>query len=119
MKTIELNDDDWARLKRKLMNGSVDDALKDYTPPVKLTHGTDCLLYTSAMRSSASSSLLRCFSSSVRSLPPGGAMPSSIAVSYTHLDVYKRQVDGLHVYAMNQPDIACAAAEAVAAAGLR
>ena len=26
---------------------------------------------------------------------------------------------GLHVYAMNQPDIACAAAEAVAAAGLR
>ena len=28
-------------------------------------------------------------------------------------------VDGLHVYAMNQPDIACAAAEAVAAAGLR
>ena len=30
MKTIELNDDDWARLKRKLMTQSVDDALKDY-----------------------------------------------------------------------------------------
>lgn len=29
MKTIELNDDDWARLKRKLMTQSVDDALKD------------------------------------------------------------------------------------------
>lgn len=45
MKTIELNDDDWARLKRKLMNGSVDDALKDYTPPVKLTHGTEYITY--------------------------------------------------------------------------
>ncbi len=45
MKTIELNDDDWARLKRKLMNGSVDDALKDYTPPVKLTHGTEYIVY--------------------------------------------------------------------------
>ena len=45
MKTIEPNDDDWARLKRKLMNGSVDDALKDYTPPVKLTHGTEYITY--------------------------------------------------------------------------
>jgi hypothetical protein len=45
MKTIELNDDDWARLKRKLMNGSVDDALEDYTPPVKLTHGTEYITY--------------------------------------------------------------------------
>lgn len=45
MKTIELNDDDWARLKRNLMNGSVDDALKDYTPPVKLTHGTEYITY--------------------------------------------------------------------------
>ena len=41
MKTIELNDDDWARLKRKLMTQSVDDAMKDYTPPVTLTHGTE------------------------------------------------------------------------------
>lgn len=45
MKTIELNDDDWARLKRKLMNGSVDGALKDYTPPVKLTHGNKYITY--------------------------------------------------------------------------
>ena len=45
MKTIELNDDDWARLKRKLMSGSVDDALKDYTPPAKLTHGTEYITY--------------------------------------------------------------------------
>jgi hypothetical protein len=27
------------------MNGSVDDALKDYTPPVKLTHGTEYITY--------------------------------------------------------------------------
>lgn len=45
MKTIELNDDDWARLKRKLMTQSVDDALKDYTPPVNLTHGTEYITY--------------------------------------------------------------------------
>lgn len=45
MKTIELNDDDWARLKRKLMTQSVDDAMKDYTPPVKLTHGNEYITY--------------------------------------------------------------------------
>lgn len=45
MKAIELNDDDWARLKRKLMSGSVDDALKDYMTPVKLTHGTEYITY--------------------------------------------------------------------------
>ncbi|EJH5053286.1 hypothetical protein NCO12_004205 [Escherichia coli O145:H28] len=45
MKTIELNDDDWARLKRKLMTGSADDALKDYTPPVKLTNGNEYITY--------------------------------------------------------------------------
>lgn len=45
MKTIELNDDDWARLRRNLMTRSPDDALKDYTPPVKLTHGTEYITY--------------------------------------------------------------------------
>lgn len=35
------------------------------------------------------------------------------------VDLGRHGVDGLHVYAMNQPDIACADAEAVAAAGLR
>ena len=45
MKTIELSDDDWARLKRKLMTASVDDALKDYAPPVKLTHGQEFITY--------------------------------------------------------------------------
>lgn len=45
METIELNDDDWARLKRRLMTRSVDDALKGYTPPVKLTHGNEYITY--------------------------------------------------------------------------
>ena len=45
MKTIELNDDDWARLKRDLMTQGVDEALKGYTPPVKLTHGYECITY--------------------------------------------------------------------------
>lgn len=35
------------------------------------------------------------------------------------VDLGRHGVDGLHVYAMNQPDIARAAAQAVAAAGLR
>lgn len=52
MKTIELNDDDWARLKRKLMTQSVDDAMKDYTPPVKLTHGNEYITYKTAICSS-------------------------------------------------------------------
>ena len=45
MKSIELNDDDWAQLKRALMTRSVDDALKDYTPPVKLTHYSEYIIY--------------------------------------------------------------------------
>lgn len=45
MKTIELNDDDWALLKLKLMTRSADDALKDFTPPVKLTHGAEYITY--------------------------------------------------------------------------
>lgn len=45
MKTVEINDADWARLKRSLMNGSVEDALKDYTPPVTLTHGSEYITY--------------------------------------------------------------------------
>lgn len=49
MKTIELNDDDWARLKRKLMTQSVDDAMKDYTPPVKLTHGNEYITYETVL----------------------------------------------------------------------
>lgn len=44
MKTIELDDDCWARLKRNLMRRGAE-ALKDYTPPVKLTHGTEYITY--------------------------------------------------------------------------
>lgn len=45
MKTIELSDDDWVRLKRALMTRSVDDAMKGYTPPVKLTHCSEYIIY--------------------------------------------------------------------------
>lgn len=45
MKTIELSDDDWARLKLRLMTSTVGDALKDYTPPVKLTHYSEYIIY--------------------------------------------------------------------------
>ena len=45
MVEIELGDDEWARLKRKLMYGTVDEALKDYTPPVRLTHGSEYVTY--------------------------------------------------------------------------
>ena len=45
MKTVELNDDEWSCLKRRLMTRSVDDALKGYEPPVKLTHGTEYITY--------------------------------------------------------------------------
>lgn len=45
MKTIELNDDDWSRLKRKLLTQPVDDAMKGYTPPITLTHGSEYITY--------------------------------------------------------------------------
>ncbi len=45
MKTIEIDDDCWARLKRNLMGRGADEALKDYTLPVKLTHGTEYITY--------------------------------------------------------------------------
>lgn len=45
MEEIELNDDDWARLKRKLIHGNVEDALRSYTPPVKLTHGNEYVVF--------------------------------------------------------------------------
>lgn len=45
MKTVELNDADWARLKRRLMTRNVEDALEGYAPPVKLTHGNEYIIY--------------------------------------------------------------------------
>lgn len=45
MVEIELGDDEWERLKRKLMFGTVDEALKDYTPPVRLKHGIESVTY--------------------------------------------------------------------------
>lgn len=45
MKEIELEGADWSAMKRKLMFGSVEDALKGYTPPVKLIHGNEFIVY--------------------------------------------------------------------------
>ena len=45
MRVIELNDDEWASLKRRLMTQSNEEALRGYTPPVKLTHGTEYITY--------------------------------------------------------------------------
>ena len=45
MRVIELNDDEWASLKRRLMTRSNEEALRGYTPPVKLTHGTEYVIY--------------------------------------------------------------------------
>lgn len=45
MREIELNADEWAALKRKLMRGTVADAMKGYTPPVKLTYGTQYITF--------------------------------------------------------------------------
>lgn len=45
MQEIELNDDDWLALKRRLMLGSVEEAMKDYTPPVRIKHGCEYVTY--------------------------------------------------------------------------
>lgn len=38
MKEIEVNDDEWMQIKHKLMTSTVEDALSDYTPPVRIVH---------------------------------------------------------------------------------
>lgn len=45
MQEIELNDDDWLALKRKLIYGSVEEAMRDYTPPVRVKHGCEYMTY--------------------------------------------------------------------------
>lgn len=44
MNEIELTATEWARLKRKLMSKGAE-ALRDYTPPVKLTHGGQYVIH--------------------------------------------------------------------------
>ncbi len=45
MKVVELDDDKWAFLKRMLMNRGADEALRGYTPPIKLTHGNEYVIF--------------------------------------------------------------------------
>ena len=45
MRTVELNDDEWVILKRRLMTMGAEEALKCYEPPVKLTHGAEYITY--------------------------------------------------------------------------
>ena len=45
MREIELSDDEWERLKRKLMTGSVEEAMKGFTPPVRIKHGCEYVTY--------------------------------------------------------------------------
>lgn len=45
MRIVELSDEEWAHLKRRLTTRSADEALKDYAPPVKLTHGSEYVTY--------------------------------------------------------------------------
>lgn len=42
---IELSNRDWCRIKKRLMSMPVDEALKEYEPPVKLTHGGEYITY--------------------------------------------------------------------------
>lgn len=45
MKVVELDDDKWAFLKRMFMNRGADEALRGYTPPIKLTHGNEYIIF--------------------------------------------------------------------------
>lgn len=45
MEEIELNDYYWLFRKRRLMFGSVEEAMKGYTPPVRIKHGCEYVTY--------------------------------------------------------------------------
>ena len=45
MKEIEVPATEWKRIKERLVRMGVDEALRRYTPPVKLTHGSECAIY--------------------------------------------------------------------------
>lgn len=44
MEEKELDGEAWSQLKRDLMRGR-NDALEAFTPPIKLTHGTEYIIY--------------------------------------------------------------------------
>ena len=43
--TVEVDDREWARLKRRFITMGVDDALDGYEPPVRITHGCERIDY--------------------------------------------------------------------------
>lgn len=45
MMTVEVDDREWARLKRRFITMGVDDALDGYEPPVRITHGCERIDY--------------------------------------------------------------------------
>lgn len=45
MREIELDESRWARLKRELMTRAPDEALRDFEPPVRLTHNGEYITY--------------------------------------------------------------------------
>ena len=45
MKDVELDDREWSLLKRRLIAGDADRALRGYEPPVRLTHGNEYVHY--------------------------------------------------------------------------
>ena len=45
METIEVSSAEWSRLKRRVMTMGVDEAMKGYELPVKITHGMEYITY--------------------------------------------------------------------------
>lgn len=45
MKDVELDGREWSLLKRRLIAGDADRALRGYEPPVRLTHGNEYITY--------------------------------------------------------------------------
>ena len=45
MRDIELSDEEWVRLKRRLMTKGPEEAMSDYTPPICLKHGSEYVTY--------------------------------------------------------------------------
>jgi hypothetical protein len=54
VKEIEVNDDEWMRIKHKLMTSIVEEALSDYTAPVRIVHGCEYVTFERGNDDSAS-----------------------------------------------------------------
>ncbi|UEA45187.1 hypothetical protein [Collinsella stercoris] len=45
MREVAVNNDEWLRIKRKLMTSTVEEALAGYEPPVRVVHGCEYVTY--------------------------------------------------------------------------